>query len=707
MLLLIVGNVISQMAGVYTVGGINPDFITVVDAVSALHSQGVSGSVVFNIRQGVYSGFTVNSIPNVSASDSIIFQSENGDTAEVKITSLNETVKLNYCEGVIVRNVTIEATGLGTSANSAIYFWEGKRCSIKNCRISTPNSSGQTSSQSAIDIRHGWGLPNSSIVVSDCDLIGNGCGFNIVGDFGKTLLYRNSVISNGRYSLYVMHTKGLEVERNLLNGEIYVWNTLGQIFNYNDVVGDILVTQFDTIKGNAFNAQSSIRFDGKYFEGNSFDTTFQTIGIINSVFRDNYFVGGSRFNFCDGLALYGNHFLRSVEITQSPGAVLGMNECNGSVWIALSNNSIVYDNLFYSYLELANSWVSEVVYNNFSSVGYLLSQGVPVTARYNNFSQNAYVPSSSIVEYNNYYPSGGSFDGHPFFYNPDYIDTNNIRAQNLLLAGKAYPVPYVLFDIDSVNRPLLPTIGANEVCMQMSGIRDTIDIVCGDEIKLSFCNADNSYKWRPTYNLKDSMSSITFASPTKNTTYYLIDSTNKPVDSVYVFVNGFVPQINMLVTVDGLDVTFVSETVCTDSLFWNYGDSHTNTTPNYDTSMYHYSSTGTYSGFVVACNNYGCDTFFFTVNPVGISDVSHEMLVSAFPNPFLDLISLKVVNAEDNLYSATLFDIYGNAVVKSWCDIKGETLYNTITTENISNGVYFLVVEAGGKRWGKCMIKGE
>lgn len=76
----------AQLSGSYTVGGISPTFLTIQDACDSLVMVGVSGPVVLNIRDGVYTeSIILNSVSGVSPVNTITFQSENNDSALVYI----------------------------------------------------------------------------------------------------------------------------------------------------------------------------------------------------------------------------------------------------------------------------------------------------------------------------------------------------------------------------------------------------------------------------------------------------------------------------------------------------------------------------------------------------------------------------------------------------------------------------------------------
>jgi len=110
------------MSGTFTIGGSTPDYATFNDAVTALSSNGINGSVVFNVRPGTYNErVSIPSITGSSAANTITFQAENGDSSSVILTQVssatianNYTLQLNGCNYVIFNQLSISRTGANT-----------------------------------------------------------------------------------------------------------------------------------------------------------------------------------------------------------------------------------------------------------------------------------------------------------------------------------------------------------------------------------------------------------------------------------------------------------------------------------------------------------------------------------------------------------------------------------------------------------------
>ena len=103
------------MSGTYTIGGSSPDYATFTDAVNALTTEGVSGPVVFNVRSGQYDeAVTLPAITGASATNTITFQAEGGDSSLVTLSNTvsgNYVIQLNGGDYFIFRHLTLDADG--------------------------------------------------------------------------------------------------------------------------------------------------------------------------------------------------------------------------------------------------------------------------------------------------------------------------------------------------------------------------------------------------------------------------------------------------------------------------------------------------------------------------------------------------------------------------------------------------------------------
>lgn len=750
----------AQLSGSYTIGGVNPSYTTIGSAINALNTNGVSGNVEFNIRPGNYSGFSLDSIPALAFPDSVIFQSETHDSNDVVISGNSTTIQLSRCYGVTLKWLTIKATSV-TSA-IAIDFIGTYGCNLKNCIINTPNSVSTTSSNSAVFIERNDFKTQFYNTVENCRFTGSGGGITLEYADCVTRILNNKIESTGRYSLYSTYSTISTIDNNMLNGEIAFRFTTGEAFTNNKVHGEVDLRHFNLIEGNictgsVYNAFRSI---SHIYRNNYFGSGLQVSSVNSPVIDNNVFVLSVSISQCRGTKFYNNTALSDVNFSFSDSSTLVGNSINGYLSFG-GRNFKIYCNLFYNYVQVGRQ-NAKFYYNNFSENAYIWSQEYDIEARYNNFSQPAY--ASGTITHNNYFPTGGEYDAHPFRYDPMYISASNVRAQNPLLIGKGLPVSYITQDIDSVIRGSSPTIGANEICISAFSDIDSINIYCGDRLKLKLCSIDTTgnYSWHPTTGLDDSTSITPFARPVQSTTYYLLDSLGVVKDSIYMAVDDFIWQYlsddsiacyqkvlliskfnptaiynwtpssglsdstaynpwayppitttylqqvdiagcgvfydTVTVFVDplpvadgqvhhvGLNALFYNYSLCGDSFFWNFGDGQTSNLQGDTGIFHHYDTAGIYIVSLVACNSFGCDTFYFTINAVnvGINEANgFDGEIQIFPNPATNVIFVKGIKPHTPIVI---------------CNVLGQTLANyfpesepiTIDISNLSNGMYFI-----------------
>ncbi|MEM8970417.1 MAG: hypothetical protein AAGE93_28640, partial [Bacteroidota bacterium] len=106
----------AQLSGTKTIGGITPDYATITDAIAALETNGISGDVTFNIRDGEYDEQIT--VGNYTGNDNhqVVFQSESQDTSAVTLTHTaisngEYTLHLDGARNITFQYLTIENVG--------------------------------------------------------------------------------------------------------------------------------------------------------------------------------------------------------------------------------------------------------------------------------------------------------------------------------------------------------------------------------------------------------------------------------------------------------------------------------------------------------------------------------------------------------------------------------------------------------------------
>ncbi len=730
------GNCFGQMSGVFTIGGLNPDFSTINEAFDSLHNQGISGPVIFNIRPGIYYE-RINHPFQFYGADSVTvtFQSETLDSSDVAIINpdtIGGTFTLTT-QDIIFRHLTIINNAIGRYVVYGNPYGQYENCYIKGIGYSL-----------------GYGAPGLNVM--NCVVDGY---FNLGGG---GLIENNKFISNGGISWKICR------------GNTFNSNTSfsdGGTFENNIVYGKLTTTTMP-------NDGSLIVKDNLILDGASL-AKLDIHSNKPDKFLNNIIQGEVHFSAGSHLEFISNHVLRRADLNFLDSSLIMGNKFssvtnfNYGDWDTIQNN-FFGDNTAFSFCNY-----SLISFNNFTSQPGKYIDGW--SAGYSSF-QNNIMPSNYIshdpltIINNNCYPvGGGNYDNHPFFINPQYISSTDLHATNPQLMGKGIYDPNTIYDIDSLVRANPPTLGANEICISS----DTLNIFCGDSIFLSFCNMPDSgsFFWQPITGLNDSHVSRPLLSSPFNNWYVVTDSLYGYTDSVYINVIPFnvnavsnddsircgysvilnasynasatyqwtpidsliSPYTNLTqanpsqttsyivsatiagcpisydtvtVIVDPLPIayayldsanynfySFLNASTCADSFYWYFGDSAFSSVTN---PSHIYPDTGLFLVTLIACNSFGCDTFqaYISVDSVSfftniITD-NRDLIFKLYPNPTpnsftISLNELKTVDEELKIYDLTGREVFTTTLTSN----------HQALNPNLSSGVYFVKVTEGEK----------
>lgn len=128
------------LCGTYTIGGNNPDFESVGDAVDALNAAGVTCPVTFLLRDGTYyEQFVLHGIPGSSGDNPVLFRSESGDSTAAVIRIIPSALKyepmifLEDASHVTFRQVGFSTGATTNYANTAVVINSGEHIAFENC----------------------------------------------------------------------------------------------------------------------------------------------------------------------------------------------------------------------------------------------------------------------------------------------------------------------------------------------------------------------------------------------------------------------------------------------------------------------------------------------------------------------------------------------------------------------------------------------
>ena len=436
----------AAMAGTFTIGGASPSYPNFSSAVAALNTNGLCGPVVFNVRSGAYNEqVNLGTISGASATNTITFQSETGNRADVTLSYAattsaagSATVLFNGTDFATFRNMTIVSTG--ASYGYTLYFQSGCDYNrIINCNIRTVNS---TSSSFA-------------------------CIYSPSGSVDNYNEFRDNLLEYGYYSVYWYgsSTTALDTRTIFDNNTFLNFYYYGLLMYYQDA---------PQLTRNVVQTNSTTTNYGMYMYYN---------------YNDRY-VSGNKFNFTGSGYKYAMMNYYCIGTPSLPGLVTNNFVTLGSnltgyypAYIYYNQYNNYYNNSFYNGSTTTSYYGAYVYYGNdvklINNIFYHANQGYSIYC----------VPGTNVTasNYNLYYTTGAtlaywngtaaniaalraltgrdqnSVSAPVNFANPNAGDLHLVGASqdDPLLTGTM--LPEVTTDIDGEPRAR-PYIGADEGC---------------------------------------------------------------------------------------------------------------------------------------------------------------------------------------------------------------------------------------------------
>ncbi len=214
----------AQLSGSFSVGS-GGDYPTFTAAVNAISSQGVNGAVTFNVISGSYNEqIQIQSVSGTSASNTITFQSQSGNPADVEVafsattSGDNFLVKLDGTSYITFRNMTFTATG---SAYGTLFNFSGTphHVTLDN-NIMNGYNQGSGSSNHILIYSGNNGAHN--ITIKDNVFNYGSYGIYLVGTNNSNLSSSNIIQGNTfnntvSYGLQVLYQDAIKIHNNVIN----------------------------------------------------------------------------------------------------------------------------------------------------------------------------------------------------------------------------------------------------------------------------------------------------------------------------------------------------------------------------------------------------------------------------------------------------------------------------------------------------------
>lgn len=109
------------------------------------NGPGVSGSVIFNVSNGVYNeAITIASASGASSKNTITFQSKNGDSSQVVLENANNVITIGNAVYFTFKGITIQGTGTYTTAGNYMVYANNSGSDHMNIYSNSQMTSKQT-----------------------------------------------------------------------------------------------------------------------------------------------------------------------------------------------------------------------------------------------------------------------------------------------------------------------------------------------------------------------------------------------------------------------------------------------------------------------------------------------------------------------------------------------------------------------------------
>ena len=458
----------SQMSGTYTIGGTTPDFAKFNDALTAMTTYGLCGSVIFNMRAGSDTmQAVIGEIPGADSLNTILFQAENGDSTSVTLTypsqpaltSTNYLIKMNGADYITFKHLTLERSGIQPYGRVIEFTSNATHNTITNCRL---NGSTNATNNSL-----------AALVYSSSSTTFN--------DSMNTFTYNHFI--NGSIGVYMNGVNTIQLE-------------LGTVINNNN---------FD----NQYSKAIQMSNEGAATIQNNLVTTSSGNIAYVSIYLDR----------CQR-----NHVITANNMTSVSGTGIYLVDCTGLAGIhgLIANNFIHCTDS--AGISVINGDYQDIVFNsvlvtgvntNYSAL-FMRGNGTGKNIK-NNILANtgggyAYVVSDSAVfgisasDHNNLFTTGtniGDYDGtiatslnswiaashrdsNSVAVNPNYVSSTDLHATAIAMDDRGVPFAPVTTDIDGQSRSnLTPDIGADEYAsvsrnVGVTALLSLTDSTCGD-----------------------------------------------------------------------------------------------------------------------------------------------------------------------------------------------------------------------------------
>ena len=415
----------SQLNGIYTIGGISPNYSSIGLAVSDLVSQGVSGPVTFNIRTGTYTEkIILPAITGSSLVNTITFQSEALDSSQVRWQNNSGLAADNYVLQLDGANfIRIKHLSLFRFTNAA-----------NGCRILVLQNGA---SNNTIEYSHLRGKTLTSS--TSHELIYSTTSLDTAN------VFRFNKFTAGYYSAYLQGTSSTITEN-------------ANFFFNNQIVS--------SLNGIYYTNVSNLRIENNYFNVTSSPVTISG-GRLNAMIKNNRTIGSGGISVSsftstagDSVQIFGN----MINANSTSGIYLS--QCPISYVIHNSVRAIAGTTLGAFYASNSTVHAYNNIFENAGSGYAMYLNSVSIDSDYNIFytSNNTLLIRYGTTTYNSLNSWRNTLLQDDFSYQtkPGFISVSDLHLFSDIQASNHALNLNLVLDLDGNVRSSTPDIGADE-----------------------------------------------------------------------------------------------------------------------------------------------------------------------------------------------------------------------------------------------------
>ncbi|RPH33061.1 MAG: hypothetical protein EHM93_06485 [Bacteroidales bacterium] len=426
-----ISNLYSAYGGIYTIGGVNPDFNTFQSAVDALKIGGIYETVTFNVRNGGYNeSVIISEIPGITNDKGLLFQSENGDSALVVLsynaTSINNsTLLVKDIQNITYKNITLKS--LSSNYGRIVVLTNTSNITFKGCILEGIYTNSTSDNQNLISSTE-----------------------------SKSLSFINNNFRYGSTAIKITNNDIITSSGNSIANNYFKDQSANAIYGYKQNAIKIIGNSIESSKNSVVALYLADSENDVNIEKNRIDLTNGIIGISLSSFKGR---SGAQGNITNNfITVNGNSDVKGISVSYPRYLNVIFNNIN-----ILSNSSLSYAFSLYYGEEV------DVLNNNFVNNGngnslYFVNSNNYIASNYNNlFSRSglAVNDGSKAISFSDWII--GKYDKQSVSVNPFYRTNSDLHVQQISLDGKGTPVSGLTKDIDEELRSLTnPDIGADE-----------------------------------------------------------------------------------------------------------------------------------------------------------------------------------------------------------------------------------------------------